>query len=586
MRPMINVLSVFLFPLIALAQTGSRHSSGRPNPANYYNDSFALVIGIGDYQNFTQINHSVEDAKAIYDYLINQGGFQSKNVFLRTTENHQPVNREEIVTWLGTTLPKIAQGNNRVLVYFSGHGAMDETGDSEPLTYLVPSDGRKDNLFATCISKKIMEDAYSRIKAKQVLFILDACHSGYPGSQTPTVGSNIRPEQLASRPALQLLSACRMEEEAFPGDTRSVLTEVLLHGLGTQSADLNRDGLIPTFELYQYVQQNIAPQTSNPQTPQMLTLKGDGQFIFFNSPPAVAAAGATVGTPGLAIAEARVVKSERVDLMMQESGESESSLVPKLLRGSRFARPKKVPSSAGETSPANPPPIYSTRFKGQGDKTTVFIPGGKFRRPEKNDTVEISSFWMDIYEVTNRRYTECVLAGACPPARPYSGFTGGQQPVVGVRWKDADHYCRWANKRLPSEAEWELVTQYMFGQKFPWGNQAVPKKANFCAGHCSPKKAASTEVDGFVKTAPVGSFPQGASLFGVEDLAGNVSEWVDSGAKSKPDHQVYRGGSWNDDILKAGNDYRREAEATLKSKTIGFRCAQSPVAKAADQELK
>ncbi len=137
-------------------------------------------------------------------------------------------------------------------------------------------------------------------------------------------------------------------------------------------------------------------------------------------------------------------------------------------------------------------------------------------------SVTMHSFWMDKVEVTNAMYALCVKAGTCQ--LPYAlksdtrtnYFSDPQYadyPVVYVSWGEAENYCKWAGRRLPTEAEWERAARGNDYRTYPWGDERPDSSranVNFFVGD----------------TTRVGSFPSGASFFGVLDMAGNVAEWV------------------------------------------------------------
>lgn len=255
------------------------------------------------------------------------------------------------------------------------------------------------------------------------------------------------------------------------------------------------------------------------------------------------------------------------------------------------AAPVEV-AKAPTTAPAPPPPAAGPRpgtvqKRGKDEGEMVFIPPGAFsmgdthgdgdpaeRPPGK---VSLNGFWIDRFDVTFDQFAKFVQAANYKPQGNWEGYRnrGGNHPVVGVTWNDALAHCRWADKRLPTEAEWEYAARGTDGRKYPWGEQWDPNRARF-RGNRSGRT-----------TAPVGSYPNGASPFGVLDMAGNVWQWTASLEKPYPyvatdgrenlqasGPRVSRGGSWlgDSEFLRAsGRDF---LSPTSKNDKLGFRCAQ------------
>lgn len=177
----------------------------------------------------------------------------------------------------------------------------------------------------------------------------------------------------------------------------------------------------------------------------------------------------------------------------------------------------------------------------------VLIPAGEFEMGSDEGRLDeapahqvyLDAFWLDQFEVSNQAYAMFLKAeGRTPPRHWESGtFPPGQAsyPVVGVRWKDAQAYCDWAGKRLPTEAEWEKACRGPNGRIYPWGDFPDPTRANVFFWPAGPQPEMwdavwdllnSPPSPGDPNLKPVGSFPTGASPYGIHDQVGNASEWV------------------------------------------------------------
>jgi iron(II)-dependent oxidoreductase len=220
-----------------------------------------------------------------------------------------------------------------------------------------------------------------------------------------------------------------------------------------------------------------------------------------------------------------------------------------------------------------------------GSDRRVDPDAGPQEQPQRR--VYVDAFEIDRYEVSNVHYLRFVLATGRtgPPYWRGDPFPEkmAAHPVIGVSWEDADAYCRWAGKRLPTEAEWEKAARGVDGRIFPWGNEPAGwLKSNIA--HPGSKRGIK-----YPPLANVNRYDRGVSPYGVYQMAGNVGEWVadwfdplyyQKGPDRNPtgpahgELKVYRGGSWNEDPEVARSAGRGAKPPRERSYLIGFRCAR------------
>ncbi|MBI5515990.1 MAG: SUMF1/EgtB/PvdO family nonheme iron enzyme [Deltaproteobacteria bacterium] len=264
--------------------------------------------------------------------------------------------------------------------------------------------------------------------------------------------------------------------------------------------------------------------------------------------------------------------------------------------------------------PSGMAPIPAGRFPMGSPSGT----GPAIEHPQRE--VSLRAYCLDRTEVTVARFREAVARGALGPVPATPNWTRitdtrrdsyarwcnldkpgrDAHPINCVDWQQALDYCRWRGARLPTEAEWEYAATGGDGRRYPWGSAPpTPERLNGCGDRCLEAfreggqrwTALYSGDDGWATTAPVGRFPEGASPFGVLDLAGNVWEWtadwlgpyprgadtlVDPTGAPSGTARVNRGGGWDSgdpSWLRATE--RNGFLPTYRGVSLGFRCARS-----------
>ncbi len=271
----------------------------------------------------------------------------------------------------------------------------------------------------------------------------------------------------------------------------------------------------------------------------------------------------------------RVVRGE----LIQETATAITLQLP----SSRIEISKLSIKTIDGRSPFEPRRPRPTGASDVQNKPEVRISAGQFLMGDTRDKnapvhkVHLDAYWIDTREVTNAQYREFVTSTkrAAPRYWRDAKYNAPDQPVVGVSWEDADAYCAWKGKRLPTEAEWERAARGTHSRLFPWGDRFDVTRTN--------TREARTR-----RPLPVGTFPEGATSEGLLDMSGNVWEWCwdwfdekyyrvsplnnptgpEAGKK-----RVIRGGGWSAPHIHMA---RRRGEKPHKTyPSLGFRCARS-----------
>jgi peptidoglycan/xylan/chitin deacetylase (PgdA/CDA1 family) len=244
-----------------------------------YEDSWAVVVGVNEYDHWPRLSYAVQDARGIRDALVDKLGFASDHVIELFDGK---ATRERILSVLGDELPAKVGPEDRVFVFFAGHGTTREIRQGSQHGYIVPVDADMEHLASQAISMSLLEDVQESLPAKHVLFVMDACYSGIALTRSGTYTGDPRRylREVTRRTARQILTAGGADEQVAdqgPGG-HSIFTWTVLQGLDGP-ADLNGDGFITASELSGFVGPRVSQLSQ--QTPAFGNLVGSegGEFV-------------------------------------------------------------------------------------------------------------------------------------------------------------------------------------------------------------------------------------------------------------------------------------------------------------------
>lgn len=515
-----------------------------------YNKSVALLIGVSDYTNGWSDLESVPGEIELMEKSLDKQSFGVEKVLNPTSQELKDAIEHFIITYG-------FEKDNRLLIFFSGHGHSRKGGKK---VYIVPADAADPNVNGVKFRQKAIEMEQvitwaKRIEAKHVLFLFDSCFAGtiFESRDTP-VSRYI--SYITGRPVRQFITAGSAGERI---PSRSYFVPSLIRGI-EGDADADEDGYITGTELGIFIQKKLLSSPID-QTPQYGKIwdpdldKGD--FVFIPEPSSREKTdlskyreearkkwAAWLQNFKDSIRDAETLEMDNISI------QSKIKLWETVLSDFRDNNPysnedenlrKYIDNKIKDWEEKLSGMDYRERIESTAKKVyknnqgfreveldygivMVCIPGGEFTRGwrygERSErpvhSVYLDEYWIGKYEITFEQYDKfCEETGK---AKPVDKWGRGKHPVIFVSWDDAQEFCRWLSQEsgldfnLPTEAQWEKAARGTDKRKFPWGNQAPNwKLANY----------------NLIKnrTTPVGSYPRGASPYGIMDMAGNVWEW-------------------------------------------------------------
>lgn len=250
----------------------------------FYDHGIAVVIGVDKYTAWPSLEFSVSDAAAVKEKLHALGFHRIMKLYDAEATKLQ-INR-----LLRDTLPKMLGDNDRLLIYFAGHGQTEtyEHVDNqrqiirEKEGYIIPVDGDQKNYRGTAISMTAIREASKSYKAKHVLFLFDSCYSGLGLKRSGGIKkADDYIKKLLNMRSVQIITAGGENEQVGEEKGHGIFTRHLLMALDGE-ADLDKDGFITASEIGTYVRPTVSRKTQNTQTPKFGWISGEGDFIFEN----------------------------------------------------------------------------------------------------------------------------------------------------------------------------------------------------------------------------------------------------------------------------------------------------------------
>lgn len=240
-----------------------------------YAKSYAVVIGINQYEKWAPLEFAVADSRAVTQ-LFERSGFDQ----IISIQDHEATQRR-LLTILGHELPRMVGRDDRLVIYFAGHGQTEELANGGKKGYIIPVDADTSNYFATAISMETLRSLSARIPAKHILYVMDSCYSGLGLNRSAGLSVDVDDyiHEMSSRRAVQIITAGGKDEPVEEKQGHGLFTKYFLLAMKGE-ADSNSDGLITASELGSFVKPQVAKASGKRQTPLYGRLEGDGEVLF------------------------------------------------------------------------------------------------------------------------------------------------------------------------------------------------------------------------------------------------------------------------------------------------------------------
>ncbi len=562
-----------------------------------YGESWAVVIGINAYAQVPKLSYAIEDAEAIAATLEDTG-FPAANI---STLTDTQATRQNIMDLIAGDLPRKMGPNDRLVLFFAGHGQDFDAPGGDKLGYIIPVDGDPNYLASRCISMEEVNTWNRLLPAKHILYAMDCCYGGLMASRRQGLDQH-HPEylqELSRRRVRQIITAGGPDEQVIEEGGRGLFSRVFEQALRGE-ADLMGRGYVTGADLGAFIPETVYSRSRQRQMPLSRYFEGTGEILFQSAQRELNVGGG----PGInrgeshqgggqatcllegSMPEPKQPTAEIDRKMADQINRLQQQLAQERQKREQLERKKEQKSAAKQAQKAQQQREkkrteereklqQQTEAENSIDPTTgmefITIPGGKFmmggdesdyEKPQHE--VTIKPFKLGKHAVTQGQWEK--VMGENP-----SHFTGkgwfrnrdmNNHPVEQVSWDDVQIFIKKLNQqsgkqyRLPSEAEWEYAARAGTTGHYSFSGKISPEKANYNGSYTFDGSEKGEHRD---KTVAVGSLP--ANPWGLYEVHGNVWEWVadcwhDSYKGAPTDGTVWgdaNGGDCGQRVLRGGS---------------------------------